>query len=712
MSTVSSIAVVQVLEAAAELGVDAKALALDAGLDFPVSRSVFRRVSWGQFIDILEALEAKGFGPDEFKAMGERLPDLPSGRRTNGLSHHVLGLKAHFKLTTQWVLPVVFPDLQASYCEPRKDVVELTMRIPEGERGSESFFWICEGGCRGGPRFLGYRITSLESDISSHEAVFRVGVPRSERLLACARSLTLTPRVRSLLGELEVQRLELIETHKALDAARRDFHRLIEAIPDLVLVLRDGRAIYANGACQQVLGDAGCHRLKCEGLESVVIDEDRELLRRWLAHSAAPQGRSRFLEVCLGSHDSKDVLLELSPPQKVELDGLAASLIVGRDITEKRQLETHAARTDRLAALGRAVSSVGHELVNPLTSVDLAVQGLEQQVSKDEKGTIQGFLKSAAEGVSRARNLISELLLFSRGTDQLAGAASLADVVETLVAQLKRERGVDIELTVDSAQATTVRASTAQLEHIIRNLLENAVYATKDNMRPEIKALVGIERSPEMVFVEIADNGHGIARGLADRIFEPFFSTKPAGEGTGLGLAICHEVATALGGSIELDSPPSEGARFRVLLPACKPAEDTVEPLAEPTTVYSPQKPRGRVLMIDDETPLLETLRDLLEPHHDVSITSCARDALHQLEGDAGFDVILCDLNMPNFSGMELYTALANGDNGYERRIVFMTGAAKYGPSAAFLADVPNLFLEKPFHWTAVDEAIIEQLAR
>src|SRR5262249_46159454 len=153
--------------------------------------------------------------------------------------------------------------------------------------------------------------------------------------------------------------------------------------------------------------------------------------------------------------------------------------------------------------------------------------------------------------------------------------------------------------------------------------------------------------------------GCGIPPEVQRRLFTPFFTTKPVGVGTGLGLAISHRIVTGMNGTITFESEVGKGTEFRIALPVAGPLVPTVTQKL-PTTKSA--APRGRVLVIDDEESLGQAIRRYLGQEHDVEAVTSARVALDLLAGGARYDVILCDLMMPQITGMELHATISKID--------------------------------------------------
>ena len=158
------------------------------------------------------------------------------------------------------------------------------------------------------------------------------------------------------------------------------------------------------------------------------------------------------------------------------------------------------------------------------------------------------------------------------------------------------------------------------------------------------------------VVVEISDTGSGMPPEVLDRLFTPFFTTKPVGVGTGLGLSICHRIVTGFGGSIDVKNDVGKGTTFRITLPAAR-AEVVKE--APRVALDVSARRRGRILVIDDEPTILRAVQRTLAPVHEVVVIGSAEDALRRIGAGEEFDVILCDLMMPQMTGMELFTELS-----------------------------------------------------
>jgi CheY-like chemotaxis protein len=196
------------------------------------------------------------------------------------------------------------------------------------------------------------------------------------------------------------------------------------------------------------------------------------------------------------------------------------------------------------------------------------------------------------------------------------------------------------------------------------------------------------------VVVEVQDNGPGIPEEVLPRIFDSFFTTKPRGVGTGLGLPISQGIVRSLGGEITVDSRPGAGAIFRVRLPAVA----APIPAPEPENTLPPRGySRRRILAIDDEALLLKAYRRMLSDVHDVQTAVGAQEALRVLASDREFDAVLCDLQMPDISGAELYATVRGRYPALADRFIFVTGGAFSTDAKRFLEESACLVINKPF---------------
>jgi two-component system cell cycle sensor histidine kinase/response regulator CckA len=392
----------------------------------------------------------------------------------------------------------------------------------------------------------------------------------------------------------------------------------------------------------------------------------------------------------------------------VDFDGKPSTLAIGRDITERRELFARMALADRMLTVGTLAAGVAHEINNPLAYVSSNLEVLAGELASLVAGVptrlprleLPALIADAREGVARVSAVVRDLRALARPEDDSRGPT---DVVGVLASSIKmahnqiRQRAHVVES--HAADLPPVCAHPSRLGQVFLNLLINAAQAIAEGHadRNEIRVRTLASADRRHVHVEIEDTGVGIPASLQRRIFDPFFTTKAPGAGMGLGLAISHQIIRSMDGEITVDSSPGAGTTFRVTLPVA-----TEQPVVASPPLERRNTQRARILLVDDEAALCRALRALLGDH-EVQAVTCARDALATLRGGEAFDVILCDLMMPDMSGIDLYEQIAPA---LRDRVVFMTGGAFTQQAREFLARCNRPRLEKPFSERELRDAI------
>ena len=378
---------------------------------------------------------------------------------------------------------------------------------------------------------------------------------------------------------------------------------------------------------------------------------------------------------------------------------VTGAVLVARDVSESKQTELHLMVADRMASVGTLAAGVAHEINNPLASVianlDMAMQDLETVDRKILPAELSDELGDARTAADRVREIVRDLKIFSRAEEDRRGPVDVEHVLESTLRMAWNELRHRAKLVKRFSHVPEVEANESRLGQVFLNLIINAAHAiAPGNYEANQITITTTTDSRGRVVIGIRDTGTGIPVEARQRLFTPFFTTKPVGVGTGLGLAISHRIITQFGGTISFETELGKGTEFSVTLPAA--GSRFYEPApAQQTT--SPPTRRGTVLVIDDEEPLALAVRRFLSNDHEVTAVHSARAALDLLQAGTRYDVILCDLMMPQITGMELHDALAKLDPKQAERVVFMTGGA-FTPSAReFLDTSDNPRLEKPF---------------
>ena len=379
---------------------------------------------------------------------------------------------------------------------------------------------------------------------------------------------------------------------------------------------------------------------------------------------------------------------------------LSGAVMVARDVSDKKQTELHLMVADRMASVGTLAAGVAHEINNPLASVIANLDMALQDVTLLAQSTtlppdLADELHDARAAADRVREIVRDLKIFSRAEEERQGAVDVEHVLESTLRMAWNELRHRARLVKNYAKVPLVEANESRLGQVFLNLIINAVHAIPmGNYEGNQITISTALDARGLVVVSIGDTGSGIPLAVRPRLFTPFFTTKPVGVGTGLGLAISHRIITQLGGELTFESEVGKGTEFRVTLPlAINPAPRRS---SQRHTLQPPVR-RGKVLVIDDEEALATAIKRYLSNDHDVTAVYSASAALDLFESGARYDVILCDLMMPQITGMELHELVDRLDKEQAAKMVFVTGGAFTASARDFLATTTNRRLEKPF---------------
>jgi signal transduction histidine kinase len=399
-----------------------------------------------------------------------------------------------------------------------------------------------------------------------------------------------------------------------------------------------------------------------------------------------------------GAHDfmSKAKLGRLVPAIERELDTARLRL-------RQKEIQAQLVISERMASMGVLAAGVAHEINNPLACVianlELAESYLVAQAAKlglsAEVGDLLDELNDARDASKRIQNIVRDLKVFSRPEEDKGGPVDIQRVMESTLRMAGNEIRHRARLVTNYGNTPPVHASESRLGQVFLNLVVNAAQAIAEGHAAsnEIRISTFTDSDGNCV-IEIADTGSGMTPDVQARIFTTFFTTKPIGVGTGLGLSICHSIVTGFGGTIEVRSEPRKGTTFRIALPpACGEVPEAAPPLV--LDVAAPR--RGKILLIDDEPMVTKALLRTLSPEHDVVGTGSADEALERIGSGERFDVILCDLMMPQMTGMDLHAELSQVAGEQASRMIFLTGGAFTPRAQAFLEETSNRCIEKPF---------------
>lgn len=364
-------------------------------------------------------------------------------------------------------------------------------------------------------------------------------------------------------------------------------------------------------------------------------------------------------------------------------------VLTAKDVTEQRALQEKLIQADKMAAIGRLIAGVAHELSNPLTSVIGQAQLL--QLGAPDEQTRLGAQMVAAEA-ERAVQIVRNLLTIARPQRLERRAVDLAPLLREVVAARDMELricniGVEIQAT---APLPAAAADRLQLRQVLINLLSNAEQAVSATGRPgQIRLLLDAAGEAGRLRLRVEDTGCGIPEPLLPRIFDPFVTTKASG--SGLGLSICYAILEEHGGRIRAGNRPEGGAWFELELPSAV-APETPEPAPERPPAPLPL----RILVADDEPSILRILANILRlDGHSVETAADGHSAAAHLAA-ADYDLLFLDVRMPGLDGRHLYDEVICR-RPHPPRVIVITGDTLSPDTRSFLERTGLECLEKPF---------------
>jgi signal transduction histidine kinase/CheY-like chemotaxis protein len=378
--------------------------------------------------------------------------------------------------------------------------------------------------------------------------------------------------------------------------------------------------------------------------------------------------------------------------------------VVATDVTAQRRAARRLVDADRAATLGRLSASLAHQLNNALTYMRLNLgRMLSLELSRRPVSPLRlhriELLQEVREGIARMDHVVAEVLQFARHDDDVAGTIEVRAALESALRLVSHEIGHRARLIVEHGDPPPVHGRESDLRHVLLHLLLNAQQAIPEGEAHlnEIRVSTGTDASGRAT-ISVTDSGVGIPPELLGGIFEPEFVGRGVRPDLGPRLAICREVVTALGGEIAAESVMGRGTTLRIALPAVPRAEKALRAQSEPERVSEPgHRTRLRILVVDDDKPVAQALAIELGAAHEVVLASSGREALEILDGDRNFDLVLCDLMMPELTGIDVFEALQPVDPELARRMVFMTGGAFTPRAQQFLRTTPAAHIAKPF---------------
>jgi two-component system NtrC family sensor kinase len=495
---------------------------------------------------------------------------------------------------------------------------------------------------------------------------------------------------------------DITEPKRAQETLARSearYRHLVESASDAIVTLdANGRFTTVNHAAENISGYKR-EELVGQWFAPMLPDDD---LPKALAHfQQALAGETGLFESQFYRKDGevRTISITYSTPQKDE-----EVLCLIRDVTDQKMLQEQLIQSEKMSAIGQLVSGVAHELNNPLAGISAFAQLLlaEKRFPPDQRTAAETIYSEAR----RASRIVQNLLTFARQHKAEKVPTEINQVLDDTL-ELRgyelRVRGIDVRREYDESLPDTM-ADAHQLQQVFLNLITNAEQAMEQRDGHHHRLTVRTRRNADSIRIEIEDTGAGIPANLIERIFNPFFTTKPTGSGTGLGLSISLGIVREHEGRIWAENPPQTGARFVVEVPITEPRSSGEH--ASVPQVQTVGSDRLRVLVVDDEASVRVSLqRYLAGKGHEVETTASGEDALVRLKASK-YDAVIVDMRMPDLSGEQLFERLRSNDPSHAERVIFTTGDLVNDQMRRFLDGTGRPCVPKPFEFASFDQAL------
>ncbi|HEY9052075.1 MAG TPA: PAS domain S-box protein [Gammaproteobacteria bacterium] len=394
------------------------------------------------------------------------------------------------------------------------------------------------------------------------------------------------------------------------------------------------------------------------------------------------------------------------------------TLSSGADITDQRRAENEAAQlmrqlqqSQKMDAIGHLTGGISHDFNNILTSIMGYTELTILEAKRIENEKILNYLKNVIRSSERARDLVAQLLAFSRGVATELRLLELDKLVNDFLPMLRATLPSSIQLTVkNDCTDCMINADAVQLNQILMNLSINS----RDAMESHGEILYRLKHAGDMyaecsschqIFsgdfleLDISDNGEGIESSIVNHIFDPFFTTKEVGKGTGMGLSMVHGIMHAHGGHVLVESSPEKGTLFRLFFPRSN-QDIKYSQIQDQAEVYRVNDVsvslHGHALLVDDEHMIASYIAELLQGcGMQVTTIDSSHQALEKYKSNpTQFDLIITDQTMPGLTGVELVTGIR--DISKTVPIILMTGYSDEIDPGKLAALQINCILQKP----------------
>jgi PAS domain S-box-containing protein len=517
--------------------------------------------------------------------------------------------------------------------------------------------------------------------------------------------------VRRVYSELESRvrerTLDLERLNRELGDERQFVSAVVETVGSLLIVADAyGNAVRVNRALCELTGYRSEELVGRPIWQTLLTSPESEMVERAFAqhgprfHLVMPKN----IEGTIRTKSGEPRIVSWTNAALLDASGCTEYVIgAGVDVTDRKEIQVRLQISDRMASIGTLAAGVAHGINNPLAYVIANLDYVKHKLARpwselpgEEVREVRELLDESLEGADRVRRIVGDLRSFSRHGDDRVTAVDLTAVIERALNMAMNEIRHRARVVLMLDPVPRVLGTESKLGQVVLNLLVNAAQAIEagnvEHNSITVRTLLDKHGRPRL---EIEDTGIGIPEEYLRRVFDPFFTTKPVGVGTGLGLSISHRIVSEFGGEIGIESQHQRGTLVWLSLETA-PLEAVAPPKPPTFPPPSNREHSARILIVDDEPAILRALSRVLQGYQ-VTRALSGREAVSRIEHSGPYDVVFCDVMMPELSGIDVYERAKEVCPGQERRIVFITGGAFTEHAAKFIESIDNPKLGKPF---------------
>jgi two-component system cell cycle sensor histidine kinase/response regulator CckA len=506
------------------------------------------------------------------------------------------------------------------------------------------------------------------------------------------------------------------ENLESEETLRKLWHAVEQSADTLIIMDRSGVMEYVNPAFEALTGYS---RQEAIGQTLGILKSEQQTDELYQEMWDTVISGNVFRGIVMNRKKNGETLIieKALAPLRDGRGQITHFISTGRDITERRKLESDLQQAQKMDAIGRLAGGVAHDFNNLLLVISAYAELMLDSLAGDDP--LRRNVGEIMTASRRAADLTRQLLAFGRKQVQLLQVLDLNAVIGEITGMLPRLIGEDIELVfVPGQDLGKVKADPGQIEQVVMNLAANARDAMPGGGRLTIEtATVGVDESyvqrhsivppGDYVLLTVTDSGQGIAAVHLAHIFEPFYTTKDAGKGTGLGLATVYGIVKQNGGFVWVYSEPGLGTTFKIYLPRVQSVSSEVR-----ITRPAESSPRGceTLLLVEDEASVRQASRQFLtRSGYTVLEASDGEDGLRASREHGGpIHLMITDVVMPRMGGPQLAERLA--DERPDMKVLFVSGYAENTVLQHGKIDVTTRFLQKPFSSKALARKVREVL--